>query len=488
MSISRRQYLRGALGAGAAGVLASRMPFQSATAATHANPSERQQGAFARFKGNVILLPGKYNGTVSAFDLGTPETLAWYNFSLAGVDMPIPHHVAAMPAADPEKGFDFYLTMQPPGAPYVNENAPEWRDRGDFKMYKMRFDGSGSHNSIRIVNDVSATTGMGLGVHVTIGVGPNANKYVAFADGQKDLVLITTTDDVPKIVKAFRVDYDLLNRRLSISHVAPDQSIGKFDLQGRKGIRISHEAMLGEELMAADPAATFVDAFTWHPELPLGAILIRRQGCCAIVNTETWEPLALLSTAKGAPDFPLVKQSGETWTFAVPAVLSPMHEAGFLTNGRHFLACNNVLQNNIAVYRSEDPDPLKWKKETFVEGFGNKYLPLHMGNLPDSRWVFFSVWARKPNDGYICKVDPKTWQVAAKWDTGPDQHTCDGSIDGQYMTTVYSGHQGGRSGLIVIDVDADKIVARLPSPAGHHDHVVVPRSWDGLKTSRSTSI
>jgi hypothetical protein len=111
-----------------------------------------------------------------------------------------------------------------------------------------------------------------------------------------------------------------------------------------------------------------------------------------------------------------------------------------------------------------------------------------MGNVPDSRWVFFTIWARKPNNGFICKVDPKTWEVVTRWDTGPDPHTCDCTVDGKYITTVYSGNQSGQAGLVVIDADTDQIVARLPSPAGHHDHVVVPESWEGLKSSRSTSV
>jgi hypothetical protein len=491
MSISRRQFVKGSLAAGAAAgaAAAGMLAANPAMAARHNNAGEAQADFYKKFEGNVLVVPSKYGGYVQALDLATPETMAWYNYGLAGIDMPIPHHIAAMPSKDPYKGFDFYQTMQPPGSPYVNENSPEWRNRGDFKMFKMRFDGSGKQNSIQVVQDISASTGMALGVHVSIGVGENANKYVAFADGQKDMVLITTIDDNAKIVKAFRCDYDPLSRQLNISHIFPDSMTGKFDYVGRKGMKTSHEAMLGEELMPADPTAVFVDAFTWHPSLPFGAILIRRLGCCAIVDTRTWEVVALLSTAKGAPDnFPLVKQTGFTWTFAVPSVLTPLHEAGFLPSGEYFLACNNVLQNNIGVYRSTDENPNKWKKETFVEGFGNKYLPLHMGNVPDSRWAFFTIWARKPHNGFICKVDTKTWKVVAKWDTGPDPHTCDCTVDGKYMTTVYSGHQAGQSGIVVINCDTDKIEARIASPGGHHDHVVVPPDWEGLKASRSTSV
>lgn len=488
MSISRRSFLKNTVAAGIVGAAGIIRP-GSAHAIRHDATGELQAEFFKKFDGNVLLLPGKYSSNVQVMDLGVPETLAFHNYGLEGINFPIPHHIAALPSADPYTHIDFYQTFQPPMAPYVNENSPEWRDRGDFKMFKMRFDGTGKQNQISLVSDIAATTGMALGVHVSIGVGENANKYVAFADGQKDMVLITTIDDNPKIVKALRVDYDPIKRQVNISHVFPDPMTGRFDYEGRKGVKTTHEAMLGEELMPADPTAVFVDAFTWHPNLPLGAVLIRRLGCCAVIDTRTWEPLALLSTGMGAPDhFNLVKHSGYTWTFDVPSVLTPLHEAGFITDGRHFLACNNVLQNNIAVYTSTDPDPLKWKKVAYVEGFGNKYLPLHMGNLPDSRWAFFTLWARKPYNGFICKVDPKTWKIAAKWDTGPDPHTCDCTVDGKYITTVYSGNQGGQTGVVVINPDTDKIEARLPSPAGHHDHVVVPRDWEGMKASRSTSV
>jgi len=111
-----------------------------------------------------------------------------------------------------------------------------------------------------------------------------------------------------------------------------------------------------------------------------------------------------------------------------------------------------------------------------------------MGNVPDSRFAYFTMWARKPNNGYICKVDTKSWKVVAKWDTGPDPHTCDCSVDGKYMTTVYSGNQGGQSGLVILNVETDKIEARIAVPGGMHDHVVVPESWEGMKFSRSTSV
>lgn len=488
---SRREFFKRVVAMGmvtGAGSLLNLSKIEPADAARLAVPNFEGGHFLDKFAGNVLLLPGKYSGVVSILDMAKSETLAWFPFDLTGIDMPIPHHIAAMPSEDALKGFDFYITLQPPMAPYVNEMAPEWRNRGDFRMFKMRYDGSGPQNKIMVVSDVAEKMGLGLGVHTSISVGVNANKYVTFSDGQKDISLITTVDDDPKFVAAFKLDYDPAARAVHISRIFPGSS-GKFDLLGRKGTKTSHEALMGEEIMPADPTAVFVDAITWHPTLPLCTILVRRLGICPVIDTRTWTPVTVLGTGRGMPDhLQLVKQTGYTWVYSVPHVTTPMHEAGFVTNGEHYCSCNNVLQNNIAVFESGDSDPLKWAKKTFVEGFGTTHIPLHMGNLQDSRYVYFTAWSRPPLRGYIVKVNTKTWTIMRKIDIGPDPHTCEPTRDGQYMTSVYSGNQGGESGVVVLDAESDDIVMRWPDPAGHHDHSLVPQDWEGMKASRSTNV
>jgi hypothetical protein len=439
--------------------------------------------------GNICALPGKYSGLVQVVDPAVGETLAWLPMMLTGMDAPIPHHICSMPSKKPKEGFDFFLTNQRPGAPYVNENSPEWRDRGDMRMWKLRYHGTGDQNRLEVVTDISDKVGMGLGVHTSIGVGKNQG-LVSFADGQKDLALITTTDDNPEVKAAFKFDYDPTGKTLNVSRIFPDPNTGKFDYQGMKGAKITHEALMGEELMPADPTSCFIDAITWHPELPLASVLIRRQGLTCIIDTENWEPVALLATPKGAPDnFPLVRQTGYTWQFNVPSALSPMHEAGFSTSGKYFLACNNVLQNNVAVYDSTDPDPRKWKKIAYIEGFGRTHLPFHMANHADERAFFFTAWARRPNRGKVVRVpNDGKWKIDYELDIGPDPHTVEPTHDDKYMTTVYSGHQGGQSGLVVFEADTGKIVLRQPSPNGHHDHVNVPHDWEEAKLARSLTV
>lgn len=165
MSLTRRQFLKSSLAFGALSATAGLTDI-SAFAACHNPTGEGIAELFNKFEGNVVLLAGKYSGTVQAMDLAVPETLAWFPYGLTGMDMPIAHHIAAMPSADTYRGFDFYQTFQPPMEPYIDENTPHWRHRGDFQMYKMRFDGSGKQNRISVVSDIPAATGMGLGVHV----------------------------------------------------------------------------------------------------------------------------------------------------------------------------------------------------------------------------------------------------------------------------------------------------------------------------------
>lgn len=489
--VSRRDFFRYVAGAAATcgvGTLVNLADLEPAEAARLQVPNFEYGKFLDRFKGNVLVLPGKFSGNVNVLDMAKCETLAWFPFGLLGIDMPIPHHIASLPSEDPYKGFDFYITMQPPESPYVNEMAPEWRNRGTFGMWKMRYDGSGPQNRISVVTDFADRFGMALGVHTSIGVGVNARKYVSFADGQKDMILITTVDDDPKFIAAFKFDYDPVNKHLIMSRMFPGPS-GKFDLLNRKGCKTAHEAMLGEELMPADPTAVFVDAFTWHPELPIGTVLLRRLGATPVIDTRTWTPITVLGTGREAPDhFKLVRHSGYTWVYAITSVPTPLHEAGFVTNGHHFVACNNVLENNNAVFESGDSDPLKWKKIAIVEGYGRTHLPLHMGNLPDSKYVYFTAWARPPLRGYIAKVSTETWKILRKIDIGPDPHTCEPTVDGQYMTAVYSGNQGGESGVVVLDVESDDIVMRYPDAGGHHDHSLVPKDWEGMKASRSTNV
>ena len=132
----------------------------------------------------VALLPTKMGGGTYALDLNTNRVLAsiWYwNY---GDFNPISHHLCAFPSADPYRSFEFVNSTQGGqnsliyGIPtaVTAETAPPGTN-----IYRVRYDGT----QMQLVENVSETTGLGLGVHVT--VNPKDAQSYFVTDGQKDI-------------------------------------------------------------------------------------------------------------------------------------------------------------------------------------------------------------------------------------------------------------------------------------------------------------
>jgi len=132
----------------------------------------------------VALLPTKMGGGTYAIDLHSNRVLGsiWYwNY---GDYNPISHHLCAFPSADPKHGFEFVNSTQGGqnsliyGMPtaVTAETAPPGTN-----IYRVRFDGT----QMQLVENVSETTGLGLGVHVT--VNPKDTQSYFVTDGQKDI-------------------------------------------------------------------------------------------------------------------------------------------------------------------------------------------------------------------------------------------------------------------------------------------------------------
>ena len=60
----------------------------------------------------ILLSPQKLGGGTHAVDLATNRTLAWISYWNYGDTCPISHHLAAYPADDPYKGFEFINSTQ----------------------------------------------------------------------------------------------------------------------------------------------------------------------------------------------------------------------------------------------------------------------------------------------------------------------------------------------------------------------------------------
>ncbi|HEY7576381.1 MAG TPA: hypothetical protein VH855_02200, partial [Acetobacteraceae bacterium] len=184
----------------------------------------------------IALLPTKMGGGTYALDLNSNRVLAsiWYwNY---GDHNPISHHLCAFPSADPYNGFEFVNSTQGGknsliyGIPTnITEPAP------GFNIYRVRYDGS----QMQLMENVSESTGLGLGVHVT--VNPRDAQSYFVTDGQKDIAahFDRTTS---RVKAALRFDWKGNSPELSrtwqdggvltISRIYPDEATGKYDYLG----------------------------------------------------------------------------------------------------------------------------------------------------------------------------------------------------------------------------------------------------------------
>src|SRR5262249_34021002 len=115
-------------------------------------------------------------------------------------------------------------------------------------IYRVRYDGQ----QMTLVEDVSASTGIGLGVHTVIY--PDANGS-AGADGQKDVGAFFNRAkgaEKTKVQMAFRADWSARNKdslercwseggTLRLTRLTEPKETGKYELEGTAGNKINWE-------------------------------------------------------------------------------------------------------------------------------------------------------------------------------------------------------------------------------------------------------
>jgi thiocyanate desulfurase len=477
-----------------------------AVGGVHARASSTLREAHAALGNFIYLTPTKLAGGVHAVDLGTGKTLAWIAYWNYGDTCAITHHISAFPTPDPYQGFEFINTTQG-GKNLLMYGIPTpVRDPGEgFSIYRVRFDG----RTMTLVEDVAETSGLGLGVHVTIT--PDAQSF-AVADGQKDVAAFFERA-TSKVLGALYFEWEPNSRvlseawlkggRLTIRRLYPDPRTGRYDLRGTKGIKIDWEMPPGGELMVEEgtiPGArplslVGADAVVHDPRNRWSSVVIRLLGMGLIVDRANgYEPVAALHTPQGAPDqFPVVKVDADTWTVTMDAVISPAHEAGFSPDGERYCMMNNLRQHSMAVFDTSDPEePRRWRKVAFVEdpAWGEtRANPFHLVFSMDGAKVYCTLLRPAPANSGLVVVDTRDWRILKQIDDiGPDAQTSAVTYDGNYVLTVFSGFQRYSSGIFVLDARTDEPVGFLPSAGGHHDCVIVPRTNAELRNSRCTTL
>ncbi|MDP1963781.1 MAG: hypothetical protein Q8K93_16435 [Reyranella sp.] len=455
----------------------------------------------------IALLPTKLGGGTYALDLNSNRVLAsiWYwNY---GDYNPISHHLCAFPSSDPYHGFEFVNSTQGGmnsriyGIPVDDAVAPA----PGTNIYRVRFDGT----QMQMIENVAETTGLGLGVHVT--VNPKDAQSYFVTDGQKDIAACfdrTTskvkaalkfdwTPNVPELRDAW-----IKGGTLTIKKIYPDAKTGLYDYRGTKGNKIDWEMVPMGELFVEEGATpgdapltlTGADGTIWHPEGRWAATVVRLCGGICILDPEkNFEPAAFLQFNKDSQaQYPVEQIDKDTWKVVFDKIHSPGHEIGFSPDGKFLVMMNNLRENNCSVFSCEDPDPKKWRKVAHVEDplWRGKYPnPFHMVFSMDSSKLYLSILHPSPAYSGIMVVDTKTWTILKEIQgIGPDLQTPAITYDGKYVLTPFSGFQRQSSGIAIIDTSTDTLVGILPSNGGHHDCVIIPTKLEHMKHTRSCTL
>lgn len=525
--VDRRHFLTAAAGVAVAGEAAvighSMLAGQSipAVGTAHAgDTSTDAQGQFidrelinpkadigGRGFGNwVLLMPTKLGGGAYAVDLQTGRALAWISYWTYGDFNPISHHLCAFPSADPVHGFEWINSTQGGknsliyGIPTSIETPAE-----GFNIYRVRYDGS----QMEVMENVAETTGLGLGVHVTID--PKTAERYFVTDGQKDIAACFDRR-TSKVLAALKFDWTPNDQNLAmgwrnggvltISRLYPDPTTGKFNYLGTKGQKIDWEMVPMGELFVEEGTIpgddvhhlSGADGTIWHPSGRWAATVVRLCGGQVILDAEKdFEPVAFLQFNKDSPDqYPVKRVSSDHWQVTFDKIFSPGHEIGFSPDGRFLCMMNNLRENNCSVFDSSDPDPRKWKKIAHIEDplWRGKYPnPFHMVFSMDSKKLYLSILHPSPASSGVMVVDTNTWKIKKEIQgIGPDMQTLSVTYDGKYVVGVFSGFQRAASGIAFIDAQTDELVGIWPSNGGHHDCVIIPTELEHMKHTRSCTL
>jgi thiocyanate desulfurase len=459
-----------------------------------------------RFGNWVLLMPTKLGGGTYAVNLNTGRALAWISYWNYGDYNPISHHLCAFPSADPAKGFEWINSTQGGknsliyGIPTNVEAPPE-----GFNIYRVRYDGA----QMEVMENVAETTGLGLGVHVTID--PKTAERYFVTDGQKDIAACFDRR-TSRVIAALKYDWvpNVRNLQdgwqkggvLKISKIYPDPRTGKYDYRGTKGQKIEWEMVPMGELYVEEGtipgddvhSLCGADGTIWHPSGRWASTVVRLCGGQVILDEENnFEPVAFLQFNKDAPNhYPVRKIDNDHWEVTFDKIFSPGHEVGFSPDGRFLLMMNNLRENNCSVFDSSDPDPRNWHKIAHIEDplWRGKYPnPFHMVFSMDGSKLYLSILHPSPAASGIMVVDTKTWTIKKEIQgIGPDMQTLAVTYDGKYVVGVFSGFQRQASGIALIDASTDELVGIWPSNGGHHDCVIVPVTLEHMKHTRSCTL
>ncbi|MFM7148363.1 MAG: hypothetical protein ACKO23_00810 [Gemmataceae bacterium] len=489
--------------------------------AFHENGSSDYNGIKEYLGKYIYLTPQKLGGGTHAVDLATNKTLAWISYWNYGDSCPISHHLAAFPAdsGDPYKGFEFVNSTQGGDNVLIYGLKTRIKEYGLLErygqgnhIYRVGYDGKSGQ--MEMLEDISETTGIGLGVHTVIY--PDGEGF-ACGDGQKDVVAFFSRargQEKTKVQMAYRADWIpnapnlgdtwLKGGTLRITRLTAAKETGKYNYEGTTGNKINWEMAPMAELLVergqipgdSPRSLTGLDNAIHDTTGRFSILTARMCGGVVVVDRKNWEVVCFLYAPEGSSsNIPAKKVSGnpDTWEIKLEEVRNPVHEAGFNPAGDHFVIMNNLRANDVAVFDVKNSDPRQWKRVTNVTDptwKGEYPSPFHLCFSMDGKYCFFSVLHPKPGKSDVVVVDTRTWKIVRKHvGVGVDCQTQHVTYDGKYVLQIFSGFQRMESGLFVFQQQPPfDAVGYMPNFGGHHDCVVVPSTVEQLKNSRCCTV
>ena len=107
----------------------------------------------------------------------------------------------------------------------------------------------------------------------------------------------------------------------------------------------------------------------------------------------------------------------------------------------------------------------------------------------DGKKLYLSILHPSPARSGVMVVDTDTWTIKKEIQgIGPDVQTLAVTYDGKYLVGVFSGFQRLESGIFFVDAQTDELVGIWPSNGGHHDCVIIPRTLEDMKHTRSCTL
>ena len=469
------------------------------------NPQADVRGR--QFGNWVLLMPTKMSGGTYAVNLNTGRALAWISYWNYGDYNPISHHLCAFPSADPTKGFEWVNSTQGGknsliyGIPTSIETPAE-----GFNIYRVRYDGA----QMEVMENVAETTGLGLGVHVTID--PKTAERYFVTDGQKDIAACFDRR-TSRVIAAIKYDWVPNVRTLAdgwqkggvlkISKIYPDAKTGKYDYLGTKGQKIEWEMVPMGELFVEEGTLPGddvhglcgADGTIWHPTGRWASTVVRLCGGQVILDAEkNFEPVAFLQFNKDAPR-PVSGQEDRRRSLGGDV------RQGLLARPRDRLLARRPLplhdeqsaREQLLGVRFERPRPAQLEKDRPCRGPAvarQVSEPVPHGVL-DGQLQALSV-DPAPLPGHQRRHGGRHQDLdGSRRRSRASARTCRRSAityDGKYVVGVFSGFQRLSSGIAFIDAETDELVGIWPSNGGHHDCVIIPTKLEHMKHTRSCTL